>query len=88
MLQIDVPDRQAAEFGNPQSRVEQDVHPLIIPAVDVVPVDKFQEFAHLLRRDGLSGNGVIDQHAGHIKVEGIKATMIRCIPARWRATMP
>ena len=63
VLQVNIPDRQTAELGNPDPRVEQDVNHGVVLAVTVVVMDKLQEFVHLLFRDRFSCHGIIHHHS-------------------------
>ena len=63
VLQVNIPDGQSAEFGNPDSGVEQDVDHIVVLAVTIVVMDKLQEFVHLLFRNRFSGHGIIHHHS-------------------------
>ena len=71
VLQVNVPERQSAEFGNTHPGMKQDVDRFVVFAVSVVIVNESQELAHLFTGDGFSGLAVVDHHACKLESEGV-----------------
>ncbi len=71
IFKVDVIYGQAAEFGNTHPRVKQNIHDLVIFAVSIVIVDKFEELPHLVPRDGFSCDAVVDYDCCQLEIKGI-----------------
>ena len=70
-LEINIRQSQAAELRDPQSRIEQNINSIVILAVAVVFLDKFQECPFLCTGDGFSGHAVIDNYRCQFKPKRI-----------------
>lgn len=51
--------------------MEQNEYRFLVFAVGVIVMDEFQEFAHLLFRNSLSGLAVVYDHTGKLEAEGV-----------------
>lgn len=51
--------------------MEQNEYRFVIFAVGVIVMYEFQELAHLLFRNSLSGLAVVDYHTGKLEAEGV-----------------
>ena len=71
VLQVNIPERQSAEFGNTHPGMKQDVDCFVVFAVSVVIVNESQELAHLFTGNSFSGFAVIDNHACKLESEGV-----------------
>ena len=71
VLHIQIADGQSTELGNSHSGVEQDENHLVVFAVNVIVVDKFQKLSHLIGLNCLAGNAVIHHHTGKLKSERV-----------------
>ena len=71
VLHIQIADGQSTELGNSHSGVEQDENHLVVFAVNVIVVDKFQKLSHLIGLNCLAGNAVIHHYTGKLKSERV-----------------
>ena len=67
ILQVNVLDGKSTEFGDSHSRVEKDVECLVVFAVHIIVMYKFEELVHLFLGNSFSGHTVIDHHASQLK---------------------
>ena len=71
VLQVNVLDGKSIKFRNSPSRMEQNVERLVVFAVHIIVPDELEELPHLVFRDGFPGDGVVHNHSGKLKAEGV-----------------
>ena len=76
ILHIQVIHSQTHKLGNSHTRIEQDIHTIIIFAIMLVLFDKGQEFALLVSGDSFSGDRIVDDNLCQLKVKGILADVV------------
>lgn len=79
-LKISIGNGKAAKLRYPQTCFEQNEDPVVILAVTLVFLDKFQECPFLRSGDGFSGYTVVDNYGGQLKGKGIPVnqTVLQC----------
>lgn len=71
VLQVNVLDGKSIKFRNSHSRMEQNVERLVVFAVHIIVLDELEELPHLVFRDGFPCDGVVHNHSGKFKAEGV-----------------
>ena len=71
VFKVNVVQGQAAEFTDPHPGMEQDVYDLVIFAVAVVVMDKFQDFLHLHFTDCLPRHTVVNDYPSKLESKGV-----------------
>ena len=71
ILHIQIMNCQSCKLRYTHPRLEQNVHPVIIPAVVRIIFDKIKERSFLLSCNGFTSSGIVDQHGHHLKLKRI-----------------
>lgn len=71
VLQVNVLDGKSIKFRNLHSRMEQNVERLVVFAVHIIVPDKLEVLPHLVFRDSFPCDGVVHNHSGKFKAEGV-----------------
>ena len=76
IVEVDVVHSEAAELGDAQPRVEQDVEPLVVLAVGLVAPGEFQEASLISRAQCVPSDHVVGQDGRELEVEGVPADQV------------
>lgn len=71
ILQINILKRQSTKLGYSHSGMEKDVNRFVVFVVKVIVMYEFEELAHFIPRNCLSGNRIVYQNSCKLETEWI-----------------
>lgn len=71
VFEVEVRFCETAELRDAQPRVKKDVKRFVISRVMLILPDEIEEPALVLRRQGLTNDGIVDEYGGELEVERV-----------------